>query len=228
MHIPLLDGRLFDERDRPDAPTNVAVISASLAKARWPGRSPIGKWIQFGINGDPRPFMIIGIVGDVREAGLETPPLLMFYADYLQRPVYSQRMDVVLAGTGNPALMAKTAQATVRTLRPDVPPRVRTMDAIVASSVAGRRLALFLVGAFGAAALILSACGLYGVISFLVAQRGQELSLRIALGARRHDIVGLVLREGGALTAAGVIDWRCHRIGRHPDVGRPVLWRGRG
>ncbi len=149
--------------------------------------------------------MIIGIVGDVREAGLETPPLLMFYADYLQRPVYSQRMDVVLAGTGNPALMAKTAQATVRTLRPDVPPRVRTMDAIVASSVAGRRLALFLVGAFGAAALILSACGLYGVISFLVAQRGQELSLRIALGARRHDIVGLVLREGGALTAAGVI-----------------------
>lgn len=206
MHIPVLEGRLFDERDRPDAPIDVAVVSASLANARWRGQTPIGKWVQFGnMDGDPRPFVIIGVVGDVREYGLGALPRPTFYADYLQRPVSTKHMDVVLATAGDPIPVAATAQRLVRALRPDVPPRVRTMNSIVAASVAGQRLALILVGAFGAAALVLAACGLYGVISYMVAQRALELSVRAALGASRRDIVGLVLRDGSAVTLAGVL-----------------------
>ncbi len=204
MHVPLLEGRTFDERDAPTAP-HVAVVSASLAKAKWPGTSPIGKWIQFGnMDGDVRPFTIVGVVGDVRDGSLDKPAKPTFYADYIQRPVAMGRMNVVLVGPNNPTATIAAADAIVRTLRPDVSPRFRTMDSIVASSIADRRMVLVLVGAFGAAALVLAAMGLYSVVSYLVAQRTQELRVRVALGARESDIVQLVLRDGTMLAAGGI------------------------
>jgi len=204
MHIPLLEGRTFDERDAPDA-VHVAVVSASLAKAKWPGQSPVGKWIQFGnMDGDPRPFMIVGVVGDVREAALDVQPKPTFYASYLQRPVGATRMNVILAGPAKPGAVSASARAIMSTLRPDVPPRFRTIESIVASSVAGRRFVLLLVGVFGGAALLLAALGLYSVISYLVAQRALELSIRVALGAPAKEIRGLVLRQGAVLAAAGI------------------------
>jgi predicted permease len=204
MHIPLLEGRTFDDRDAPDG-VNVAVVSRSLAKAKWPGQSPIGKWIQFGnMDGDLRPFIIVGVVGDVREAALDVQPKPTFYANYLQRQVSTTRMNMVMAGAENPASIAASARALVGELRPDVPPRFRTIESIVASSVAGRRFVLLLVGVFGGAALVLAATGLYSVISYTVAQRVHELGIRVALGAPAHEIVGLVMREGGALAAVGI------------------------
>jgi putative ABC transport system permease protein len=204
MHIPLLEGRTFDDRDGPDA-VNVAVVSASLAKARWPRESPIGKWVEFGnMDGDLQPLMIVGVVGDIREMSLDAAGRPTFYANYAQRPLYEQ-MFIVLDGARRPAAVTASVQSIVRTLRPDVPPRVQTMGDIVAASLAGRRLALVLVGAFGVAALLLSACGLYGIISYFVTQRAQELTIRIALGASRQAIVALVLREGSALTLAGLV-----------------------
>jgi predicted permease len=205
MHIPLLEGRTFDDQDVPDAATDVAVVSASLLREQWPGQSPIGKWIQFGnMDGDTRPFRIVGVVGDVHERGLDTPPAPTFYADYLQRPVITGRMNIVLAGAADPRAVTATATSILRDLRPDVPPRFRTIESIVAASVAGRRLVLVLVGLFALVAVGLAALGLYSVISYLVAQRTQELRVRIALGAREADIVRLVLGEGSALAATGI------------------------
>jgi predicted permease len=204
MHIPLLEGRTFDDRDAPDAP-HVAVVSASLARARWPGRDPIGHWIEFGnMDGDLRPLMVVGVVGDVREAGLDAAVKPTLYANYLQRPVATSRLNVVLAGPGSPAAISASARAIVLALRPDVPPRLRTIESIAASSVARPRFIVLLVGVFGAAALLLAALGVYGVISYLVTQRARELGIRVALGARAHDIARLVLRQGASLAVAGI------------------------
>lgn len=205
MHIPLLQGRTFDDRDTPTA-TNVALVSASFAAQQWPGQSPLGKWIQFGgMDGDFRPFTIIGVVGDVRVDALGVQPRPTFYASYVQRPIAAKsRINFVVSGPADPSTIARAAVATVHALRPDVPPRVRTIESIVASSVAGQRFLLLLVGVFGAVALTLAALGLYSVISYLVTQRARELSIRVALGARSADIHGLVLRQGGVLALLGI------------------------
>ena len=192
--------------DEHELAPHVAVISASLAKARWRNANPIGTIIQFGnMDGDLRPFTIIGVVGDVREASLVAPPRPTFYASYRQRPMSARQLNIVMTTTGDPAPIIASARRIVRELRADVPPRFRTMDTIIAGSVADRRFILFLVGVFGGAALVLAALGVYGVISYLVTQREREIGIRVAVGARSPDIVRLVLRQGAALAVTGII-----------------------
>jgi predicted permease len=204
MQIPLIRGRPFDERDAPDAP-HVAIISASLAATRWPDEDPIGKIIQFGnMDGDLRPFTIVGIVGDVRESGLDAQPRPTFYANYRQRPVQLRVFNIAIRSSGPEAAMVTAAQGIVSELFPDVPPRFRTIDAIVSGSVADRRFVLFLGAVFAGAGLLLATLGVYSVISFLVTQRTREIGLRVAVGARTADVLRLVVRQGATLALTGI------------------------
>ena len=204
MNIPVVSGRGFEDRDSPDA-SPVAVISASLAKAKWPNENPIGKIIQYGnMDGDLRPFTIVGVVGDVREASLADPPRPTFYANYRQRPRGAGAFNFVIQGDAPPEAIIPAARRIVSELRPDVPPRFRTIQTVVSQSVADRRFVLLLVGVFGAAAMVLATLGVYSVIAYVVAQRRQEIGVRVALGAQSSDVLQMVLRQGFMLAVAGV------------------------
>ena len=204
MNIPVVTGRGFEDRDSPDA-APVAVISASLANAKWPNETPIGKIIQYGnMDGDLRPFTVVGVVGDVREASLADPPRPTFYANYRQRPRGASVFNFVIQGDAPAEAIIPAARRIVSELRPDVPPRFRTIQTVVSQSVADRRFVLLLVGVFGAVAMILATLGVYSVIAYVVAQRRQEIGVRVALGAQASDVLQMVLRQGFMLAIAGI------------------------
>jgi predicted permease len=205
MNIPLRRGRLFDERDGAEAP-HVAVISETLAKRVWPHDEPLGKTIQFGnMDGDMRPFTIVGVVGDVADKSLDSSPRPTFYASYRQRTRPIANFWIVAATAGDERALASAAGRIVRRLRPDVPPRVRLVEDIVATSVADRRFNLFLLATFGIAAIVLAAIGIYGVTSFWVAQRSQEFGVRLTLGATPGGVVRMVVRRTAAVVGLGVV-----------------------
>ena len=204
MGIPLVRGRLFDDRDSSQA-VHAAVISERLARTRWPNGDPIGARVQFGgMDGDMTPFTIVGVVGDIRERGYDGEPLSMFYADYRQRPLTTFNFTIVLRTSVDPASVVPIARRVLAELAPDMPPRFRTVREAIDATTVSRRFTLGLTGFFAAAAVLLALLGVYGVLSYLVEQRRHEFGVRMALGARPRDVGGLVMREAARLVALGV------------------------
>jgi predicted permease len=203
LGIPLLRGRLFDGRDGPDAP-HVAVISRSLAQLRWPGQDPLGKWVQFGnMDGDFTPFTVVGVVADVLEFGLDAEPRATFYASLRQRPRTTADFWIGIRAPGG-ANVAAGARRVLAELDSGVPPEFHAADDLLATSLAARRFALTMLAVFGGAALLLALTGVYGAIAFDVAQRRNEIGVRMALGARSGAVVAMILTRGVALTAGGI------------------------
>jgi predicted permease len=204
LNIPLLRGRLFDDRDAADAP-HVAVISQSLVREKWPNEDPIGRTIEFGnMDGDPRLLTVIGVVGDVRERNLETRPSPTIYVNYRQRPQATSHFSAVVRTAGDPAQVIASTRKIVRDLDPDVPPSTSSFIAIFAASTGARRFNLVLIGIFSGTALLLAIAGIYGVLAYSVARRTREMGVRMALGASAGNVLRLVLGQAAVTTTVGV------------------------
>jgi putative ABC transport system permease protein len=205
LGVPLIRGRLFDRQDGVNSP-HVAVISAALARRRWPNQNPIGHIIDFGnMDGILKPLTIVGVVGDVRARGLDLPPGEVIYVDYQQRGLGDHSLPTILMRTSAPeSEMVAAARAVFHDVVPDAPVKFSTFAAQMGGWLADRRFLLLLTGAFAAAALALVSVGLYGVVAFFVARRTQEIGIRMAVGARRGHILRLVVGEGLRLAVLGL------------------------
>jgi putative ABC transport system permease protein len=202
LGISLLRGRIFEERDGPDSP-HVAVISESLARERWPGQDPIGQTIEFGnMDGDLRLLTIVGIVGEVHEYGLDAPPRPTVYVDLFQRP--RPAMTITLLSNANTSLVISQAREIVRQLNPEIPPTFQTFSQIYSASLGSRRFNLMLVGFFGIVALSLASVSVFGVMAYSVSRHTREIGVRMALGACRRDVLGMVLSQALRTIAIGV------------------------
>ena len=205
LGIPLLRGRLFDSRDAMDT-THVALISEALARQKWPGQDPLGRQIEFGnMDGDLRLLTVVGVVGDVRDEKLERPGAPAIYVNYQQRPQTTSDFNVVIRVSGDPAAVIAVAHQTVRDLDPNIPPNFATLDQIMSGSVQTRRFNLFLIGVFAGTALLLAIAGMYGIMAYSVACRTNEIGVRMALGASRNTILGMVFGQGLLTAATGVV-----------------------
>jgi predicted permease len=206
LGIRLIRGRMFSEQDNWNSP-HVAVISQSLARQHWPNQDPIGQVIEFGnMDGDLKPLTVVGIVGDVRARGLDLPPGLIIYVDYRQRGMKpNSSPSIVMRRAAPVGEIVSAARGIFHDLAPDVPVKFSTFADEMGGWLADRRFLLLLVGLFAAAALALAAVGIYGVVAFSVARRTQEIGIRMAIGARRSDVLRLVLGEGARMAALGVI-----------------------
>jgi putative ABC transport system permease protein len=204
LGIPLLQGRLFDDRDTMDAP-HVAVINQSLAREKWPEQNPLGHNLEFGnMDGDLRPLTIVGVVGDVREDSVETPPIPTIYVNYQQRPQATYHFTTVLRSDADPNSIISSARKIVHSLDPDVPPNFGTFNQVLSNSLKARRFNLTLVSVFAGTALLLAIAGLYGVMAYAVTQRTGEFGVRTALGATPGNILRLVLGQGIVTSLIGV------------------------
>jgi predicted permease len=201
LGIPLIRGRVFDARDSAAAP-HAAVISESLARARWPGQDPIGRTLQFGnMDGDLRLLTIVGIVGDTHEYGLDQPPQPTVYVNLFQRP--RATVTVTMLSDADVASVTTAARGILRELDPELPARFRTFPQIYAASLGSRRFNVILVGFFAVTALLLATAGVFGVMAYSVNRRTREIGVRLALGARSADAVGMIVGEGFRTIAAG-------------------------
>jgi putative ABC transport system permease protein len=208
MRIPLRRGRILNDHDTVGAPQAV-LISESFAKRKFPNQDPIGQRVRIGpdIGHQERPWgMIVGVVGDVRQASLALNDSDAFYTSSTQWSWVDSVQSLVVRTRGDAAALAPAIRQAIWSVDKDQPiVRVATMDSLLATSEAERRFVLILFEAFGLVALALAATGIYGVLSGSVTERTREIGVRVALGATPGNILAMVVRQGMTLTALGVV-----------------------
>jgi putative ABC transport system permease protein len=207
MNIPLIRGRYFDDHDVPGAPS-AAILDETMTRKYWPNENPIGKriwWYERDPQGNKRWREIVGVVSSVRHHHLDEELGPKFYIPLRQFPFPAQSVFLVIRAAAEPESMIAAARGVIQSADKDLPiNRVMTVERMLAESTPQRRFTTILLGVFALIALILASVGLFGVMSYTVAQRTHEIGIRMALGASKANILKLVIFQGLAFVAAGI------------------------
>ncbi|HMA41003.1 MAG TPA: ABC transporter permease, partial [Gemmatimonadales bacterium] len=202
LRIPVARGRTFSAADRADAPP-VVVVNEAMARQFWPGDDPLGARLQVNWNDATAHPEIVGVVGDVRTSALDAEIHPMIY--YVEAQAPTGQLTLVVRHSGEPAALVSAVRSAVRDLDRDVPlTDVATMSTLLTRSMADRRYPMLLLSGFAVLAVVLAAVGLYGLLSYAVSRRNQEIGVRMALGAGRATVLGMVMKNGVRLTLLGV------------------------
>ena len=206
MQIPLRLGRDFGPQDLLDKAPLVGIVNDAMVRQYFPNEDPLGKRVRWARNPKVEWITIVGVVGDVKHFGLDLPELPALYSPYTQINPWKRWTAITARTQSSPESMAQTVKQQIWKIDPQLPVTdVKTMNEVSAASFAARRFNMLLLGIFAGLALVLSAVGIYGVMSYAVTQRTQEIGIRMALGARATDVLKLIIKNGMTLTLLGVV-----------------------
>jgi predicted permease len=208
LGVRLMDGRWFNRFDNPSS-SPVAIINQAMAKQYWPGANPLGRRFRFGGDNDNTWFTIVGVVGDIRQMGLDVAGRAEMYFPSTQAPAsvgYFAPRDLAVRVKGDPLKLAAAVREAVWSVDRNQPiSDVRPLAALVDQELSAQTTQLWLLGAFAGLGLLLAAIGLYGLLSYNVAAQTRDIGVRMALGARRSQVLAAVMRQGLELVVAGLV-----------------------